>query len=692
MRPVWPHPSPFQGDHLVTAPRLAGPALLLLAALPALLLAGAAAAQPATPPAAPPIPAAGLSSSLPPSASSAPSTTPRPPGADRLVKDGVVVEFSFTSTEGGAAPLEGEEAEIRFRITDAGSGEPIRGLSPGVWMDVAGGLSGGAGGLMECKEKVALYLKGLVGIRPVLDLNGYFLLVLNQDPSVAVIDPVVSMTGKTSLFATVLLPRPGADWVKAPSEKRLFISMPLVDQVAVVDTESFRLASTVPAGDAPTRLALSPSGRTLWVGNDSRAAGQSGVTVLDAETLKPLATIPTGAGHHEIAFSGDDRYAFVTNRAAGTVSVIDAARLAKVKDLAVGPTPISIAWSVLSQRIYVAEAKDGRIAAIDPATLEVASRIRARPGLGPLRFSQDGRWGFVVNSVEHVIHVVDASQDRLAHDIRVAGKPYQLAITRAFAYVRLIDSEKVQMINLLSLGKKEAPIVTTFAAGERAPQAAGELSLADAITPAATDAAVFINSPSEGLTFFYMEGMNAPMGSFSSYGHRTRAVTVVDRSVKELAPGVYGGTVRIPAAARYDVAFLLDNPRVLHCFPAEALENPALATKANALQVEYLGTPQSLPLGTPLDLRLRLTDGKGKPRAGVRDVLVTYYKPPGYGRVQVTARDAGEGVYEARLTPPLAGAWYVQVTVPSLNGSPDEIPFRSFLVTGQAAATGAPAR
>jgi YVTN family beta-propeller protein len=603
----------------------------------------------------------------------------------------VAVEFSFTPTEGGQVLVEGEQAEVRFKITDAGSGEPVRGLSPGVWIDVAGSLSGGAGGLMECKEKVALYLQGLVGIRPVLDLNSYYLLVLNQDPSIAVIDPVVSMTGKTSLFATVLLPRPGADWVKARGEKRLFVSMPLIDQVAVVDTEAFRLTSTVPAGKTPTRLALSPSGRTLWVGNDARAVDQSGVTVLDAETLQPLATIPTGAGHHEIALSGDDRYAFVTNRGAGTVSVIEVASLKKVKDLPVGPTPISIGWSSLSQRIYVAEGKEGRIAVIDPIALEVSSRIQARPGLGPMRFSEDGRWGFLVNSMEHVVHVVDASQDRLVHAVKVAGKPYQLAVTRAFAYVRLIDSEKVQMINLLSLGKKEAPIVTTFSAGERAPQAAGELSMADAITPAATEAAVFVNSPAEGNTFFYMEGMNSPMGNFSSYGHRTRAVTVVDRSVKELEPGVYGGTVRMPAAARYDVAFLLDNPRVLHCFPAEAVENPALGTMAKAVRVEFLGTPQSVPLGTAIDLRLRLTDGKGQPRAGVRDVQVTYYKAPGYGRTQVTARDAGDGIYQARLTPSLAGAWYLQVTVPSLKARPDEIPFRSLVVTAPAA-TGAPAR
>ena len=450
--------------------RLAHAARRLPVPLAALLLAAGAAAQPVTLPGAPAIPPSGLSSGLPPAATSpAPAPAGAAPGSHRLVKDGVVVEYAFRTPE-GAAPQEGDQAELRFTITDAASGEPVRNLSPAVWMDVSGSLSGGAGGLVECKEKVALYLKGLVGIRPVIDLNSYFLLVLNQDPSIAVIDPVVGMTGKTSLFATILLPRPGADWVKSRDERRLFVSVPLTGQVGVVDTEAFRLSSMAPAGETPTRLALSPSGRTLWVGNDARKPERSGVTVLDAGTLQVLGSIPTGAGHHEIALTGDDRYAFVTNRAAGTVSVVDGTTYRKVKDLTVGPTPISVAWSSLSQKIYVAEAKEGRISVVDPATLEVTTRIKAKPGLGPVRFSEDGRWGFAVNSVEHVVHVVDASQDRLAHSVRVAGKPYQVTLTRAFAYVRLLDSQQVQMINLLSLGKAEAPIVTAFPAGERAPR------------------------------------------------------------------------------------------------------------------------------------------------------------------------------------------------------------------------------
>ena len=44
---------------------------------------------------------------------------------------------------------------------------------------------------------------------------------------------------------------------------------------------------------------------------------------MTAVKLERLSFIPTGKGHHEIAFSGDDRHAFVSNRDDGTVSVIE---------------------------------------------------------------------------------------------------------------------------------------------------------------------------------------------------------------------------------------------------------------------------------------------------------------------------------------------------------------------------------
>jgi YVTN family beta-propeller protein len=617
-------------------------------------------------------------------------------GPGRFAKDGVVVDFSI---ERGGVPvsakaplLEGDFAEVTFKLTDAASGAPLRAQKPSAWMDIGGGAQGDALATRECKDKIGLYMKGVVGIRPLVDLNGYFVLVLNRDPSITVIDPVVSMTGKTSLYASVVLKKSGADWARTFDHKRLFVTMPLAGEVAVVDTDVFKVTGNVPAGKAPTRAVLQRDGRYLWVGNDTKDAATSGVTVVDAVALKPVAHVATGRGHHEIALSGDDRFAFVTNRDDGTVSVIDVARLAKVKDVKTGPVPISVAFSPLSQAVYVAAALEGKITVLDAARHEVLARIPAKPGLGPMRFSDDGRWGFVVNPGEHAVHVVDAGGNELAHTIPVDGKPYQVSFTPTYGYVRLLDSERVSMISVASLGAGKRPSVQSFAAGTGVPQGVPDLSLAESVSRATTENAVFVVDPVENSTYFYMEGMNAPSGSFANYGHQGRAVTVVDRSLKEVEPGLYSGKLRVPAAGRYDVAFLLDNPRLLHCFSAEAKENPALQEKLGKIALEFLEAPPRAAAGTTLPVRVKLTDPRTHAaRTGLRDVKVLHYRAPGRDRTEVLAREVGGGVYEAPVRLGAPGAYYLYVSVPSLRVRADELPFRSVIAAAgsRTAAAGA---
>ena len=165
-------------------------------------------------------------------------------------------------------------------MTDAASGRAVPGLRPAAWMDMSGVVGGKAGEQRACKDKVALYLQGSVGIRPMVDLNSYYLLVLNQDASVSVIDPVVSMTGNTSLFTTIVLKRPAADWTKGLDQKRLYLSLPKAGEVTVVDAETFKVvaddpgrggahAARPPAGRAP------PLDRRRRIGRPARAASPS---------------------------------------------------------------------------------------------------------------------------------------------------------------------------------------------------------------------------------------------------------------------------------------------------------------------------------------------------------------------------------------------------------------------------------
>ncbi|CAD5369812.1 YVTN family beta-propeller repeat protein [Rubrivivax sp. A210] len=611
--------------------------------------------------------------------------------ASKLVKDGVVIDFEALPLE-GTELMEGMLSEVRFKVTDERTGAPVRGNRPAAWLDAGANLQAQAGGAQrECVQKIGLYLKGAVGIRPLVDMNGYYLLVMNRDASITVIDPMVSMAGRTSTLTSVQLKGPPIDWVNNGDLKRLYVSMPSVGQVAVVDTESFKVVADIAAGTDPTRVVLQPDGRYLWVGNNPRDGKDGGVTVIDVRDQKVVMSATTGRGHHEIALSSDSRTAFVTNRDEGTVSVFDTGTLKKTKDIKVGAVPLSVAYSALSRAAYVSNGKDGTITVIDGSKLETVKTIQAKPGLGPLRFTADGRWGMVVNTPEGVVHVIDPGSNEIIHSPKVQEQPFQVSYTQGFAYVRSLGSERVSMINLGSLGVGKEPIVQSFAAGSYAPKMGGDLPLADAVVAGLGEAAAFVVSPADNATYFYMEGMNAPMSSYPSRGKFARAVTVVDRSLRETEPGVFSGRFRMPAAGHFDVALSLEQPRLVHCFSTDAKVNPALEVLRQRVGVEYLPQARMFKPKDVANVRFRIIEGTGEPKAGLKDVIVRYFLVPASAPKDVIAKETSEGVYEVPVEVAEAGAYYVYVSVPSLKLGFNDSGFFSVMARPDPAAAAAPA-
>ncbi|AZL74388.1 beta-propeller fold lactonase family protein [Pseudomonas sichuanensis] len=587
-----------------------------------------------------------------------------PQAQHRLSRDGVTVEFEARPLA-GAQLREGDFANIRFKVSDQASGQPLSGMAPGAWLDPAQSAPVGDRD-SSCKARVALFLKSSIGARPLLDLNSYFLLVLNKDASLTVIDPTVSVGGVTSTLARIDLPGRPMDWVATRDDRHVFVSMPERNQVALIDTETFRRVATLDAGEQPLRVALQPDQRLLWVGNNSSDPGKGGVTVIDVPSRTMLKTFITGSGHHEIAFSADSRYAFVSNRDGGTLSVIDTAAMRLVQTLKVGPHPLSVAYSALSQAVYVVDGQEGTVRVIDARSHHVRHTVQAEPGLGPMRFSSDGRFGVVLNTLENQALVIDASNDQLIHRIPVAAEPYQLTFTKGYAYVRGLASPKVSMINLASLGQGRTPIVQGFEAGPAAPRQAGDLPLAQGVSVSRDDNSVFVVNPVDNTTYFYAEGMNAPMSGYNNRGHQARAAIVIDRSLREVAPGVYGSTVKLPAAGTFDVAFLLNQPQIIHCFSTDVAALPDAGLR-KVVHAEFLGTEQPLLQHSPFVAQVRILGEDGKPRPGLRDLSLRYFLAPSSLPRSLPLTEVGEGVYQASLELAEAGAWYLHVQSPSLG-------------------------
>lgn len=575
-----------------------------------------------------------------------------------ITQSGVSVAFSLQTLQPGEA-TEGTDAIFRFALTDTTTGAPLRNSRPAAWLNAQR-----AG---VCTQKAAAFLSGSLLTPPALNLNVYYLLALNQDATISVVDPLFGFGG-TKLLAMVFLKAPGEDWALTADQKLLFVSMPDAGQVAVVDAASWKVLANLDAGTRLSRLALQPDGRYLWAASDS--GPQSGVAAINVAERKVAARIATASGQHDLAISDDNRFVFVTNREAGTVSIIDAIKLAKIADLDVGREPVSIAFSTAGQLAYAALG-DGGIAAISGPKAAIVTRLTAEPGLSQIRFAPGGRFAFIANPARDRVHILDAATNRLVQTAGITQGPEQIAFSDKLAYVRRRASETVLMIPLDQIGAEGQSVpVVDFPAGQQPFGKGAKSSLAGGIVQAPGAPAVLVANPADKAIYYYKEGMAAPMGTFSNYGREPRAVLVVDRSLQEHAPGVYETVARLPRAGRYDVVFFLDAPRLVHCFELSIAPNPALSqtSQPRPVMIQSLLKDRAMRAGEKVRVQFRLLDaGTKQPRTGVTDLRALAFLSPGIWQRRVLAEARDGGVYEIEFAPPEPGLYYIYLESASLG-------------------------
>ena len=369
------------------------------------------------------------------------------PPAQRITSEGITVTFSMDHVDParkGKSFQVGDDAYVRFHIADANQ-RPLSSLYPAGWMDpVAPGEQ-----RIEnlCVQKIQSFLSGSLFSRAEVDMNVYYVITLNHDNTLTIVDPLFGF-GTTKLLALVELESPGEDWVLTSDQRYMFVSQPKVGKVAVVDTASWKVVRQIEVGPYPTRLVMQKDERYLWVANDRHESLDSGVTILDVRKGVVVGTVVTGRGYHRIALNGDGSLAFVTNSLDGTVSVIEVNGFKKVRDLKTGAIPGSIAASEAADTLYVTHEEDGILAVIDGRGSQVLKKIPLSPGLAQVRITPDGRLAFAVNPAKDHLAVVDTATNRVIQQGKVRDEPFQVNFSDTLAYISHRGSEVVYMLPL----------------------------------------------------------------------------------------------------------------------------------------------------------------------------------------------------------------------------------------------------
>ena len=176
--------------------------------------------------------------------------------------------------------------------------------------------------------------------------------------------------------------------------KYLIASCEFSGRVLKLDVATQSVVGTLPlhGGNAkPQDVKLDPTGRVFYVADMIRG----GVYTVDGDTFTVTGFIPTGAGAHGLYVSRDSKVLYVTNRDAGTISLIDFATNTVQAKWVIpgGGSPDMGGVSADGKVLWVSGRYNGVVYAIDTQTGDLLHKIRVGSGPHGLSvFPQPGRY------------------------------------------------------------------------------------------------------------------------------------------------------------------------------------------------------------------------------------------------------------------------------------------------------------
>ena len=152
------------------------------------------------------------------------------------------------------------------------------------------------------------------------------------------------------------------------------------------------LAQTLPTPSRSTSIAMTTDDRWVVVAN-RETNSVSVIQVRDsngADTSAKLAEIPVGQEPRYVALSPDNKTAYVSNTADGTVSVISLDTYSIITTIQVGAEPRGLATTPNGTFLYVANHTEGTVSVINTRTYEVVDT--RKPGGNPtaIAITNDG--------------------------------------------------------------------------------------------------------------------------------------------------------------------------------------------------------------------------------------------------------------------------------------------------------------
>jgi len=263
---------------------------------------------------------------------------------------------------------------------------------------------------------------GFVAIAP----DGKFAYIANRDAGViTVVDTAID-----KVVATIPIPNGPPQYLAfAPDGTRLYISVfndpdHSINGVAVLDTATNTVLTTIKVGSRPYALAVKPDGSQIYVPNHDSGT----VSVIDTKTNTLVTDIRVKPNPHWVAFSPDGKFAYTANSESNLISVIDTASRAVVAEIPVQQSPHSVAVHPAAPLVANTNYDSNSVTVIDTNTEKVIATVPVGVHPQDVTWAPDGRHLYVTNVDSDTMTVIATDGYRVTATIPTGEAPTSVAV------------------------------------------------------------------------------------------------------------------------------------------------------------------------------------------------------------------------------------------------------------------------
>jgi len=202
-----------------------------------------------------------------------------------------------------------------------------------------------------------------------------------------------------------------------------YVPNAISNDVSVIDTTTNSVITSIPVGDAPEGVCVSPDGVRVYVAN--RNSGD--VSVIDTGTNTVIDTIPIGLYPMGLAVSTDNNYLYVGSRS--YLYIVDTATDTVVDSVYIGLYIYGMATTPDGQSVYIAQWGVGKFFVFDTTLNQIVDQVRFVPFGQPYGVAASPDNTRVYVTIDDTMGVIDTSDNSILARIVIGGLLGELAVT-----------------------------------------------------------------------------------------------------------------------------------------------------------------------------------------------------------------------------------------------------------------------